>query len=79
MRRLAEELAQRLGDASHVALVEDDSIAPGGAVVTSGGMEVDARIETQLEQMTALLLGTEGDGQVSSETLDRPSSVKGEK
>ena len=67
MRRLAEELAQRIGDASHVALVEDDSIAPGGAVVTSGGMEVDARIETQLEQMTALLLGTEGDGQVRSE------------
>jgi len=62
LRRFAGELSKGLGAARHITLVEDDSIAPGGAVVTAGppsSGEVDARIETQLEQITALLLGTE--------------------
>ena len=62
LRCFAGELSRGLEAARHINLVEDDSVSPGGAVVTAGppsGGEVDARIETQLEQITALLLGTQ--------------------
>jgi flagellar assembly protein FliH len=59
MQRFATELADKLGEKQHLTITEDESIAPGGAVVIAGGMEVDASIETQLEQVTALLLGSE--------------------
>ncbi|MHC4064149.1 MAG: FliH/SctL family protein [Planctomycetota bacterium] len=69
LRRFAAELSGGLAGGSHVALVEDEAINPGGAVVTTGGMEVDARIETQLDQITGLLLGTEAE--VQSEKRER--------
>jgi flagellar assembly protein FliH len=58
--RFAEELADRTNDLGHLKVVEDESISPGGAVVSSGppdAAQVDASIETQLEQITTLLLG----------------------
>jgi flagellar assembly protein FliH len=57
LRRFAADRARQLGRQQHVSVVEDESLAPGGAVVTTGGMEVDASIETQLAQITTLLLG----------------------
>jgi len=65
LRRFAEDLAGRIGKAEHVTVVADESISPGGAVVTAGGpggSEVDATIETQLEQLTWLLLGDSAAG-----------------
>lgn len=59
LQRFAARRAEEFGDRAHVTLLEDDSIAPGGAVVTCGPMEIDARLETQLEQITTLLLGSE--------------------
>ncbi len=58
LRRFAEELHGQLNGKQHLAITEDESIAPGGAVVAAGGMEVDARIETQLDQITTLLVGS---------------------
>ena len=58
LQRFAAELADKLREKQHLTITEDESIAPGGAVVVAGGMEVDAGIETQLEQVTTLLLGS---------------------
>ncbi|MCP4250804.1 MAG: hypothetical protein GY778_27515 [bacterium] len=57
MRQFTAGLSERLGQAGHVELTEDDTMAPGGAVVEAGGTRVDATIETQLEQIAGLLLG----------------------
>ena len=44
---------------SHVELVDDPGISPGGCrVLTRGGGEVDARIETQLDRIVAELMPT---------------------
>ncbi len=69
MRRFAEDVTERLGEVEHVRVVEDESVSPGGAVVTSEGQgrsEVDARIETQLDQIVSLLLGVETEESGSS-------------
>ena len=63
LRNFAAEAAERVTNSQHLTVQEDESIAPGGAVVntdwpTAG--QIDARIETQLEQITTLLLGREG-------------------
>jgi len=50
-------LRQVQGSAA-VRIQVDDSIAPGGCVVQSDRTEVDARLETQAEEIAALLLGT---------------------
>ena len=57
LRRFSREVADELGGKQHLTITEDELIAPGGAVVNAGGMEVDAKIETQLEQITTLLVG----------------------
>jgi flagellar biosynthesis/type III secretory pathway protein FliH len=42
---------------SHVEFVEDASITPGGCrVLTRGGGEIDARIETQLDRIIAEMM-----------------------
>ena len=42
---------------THVELVEDPSITPGGCrVLTRGGGEIDARIETQLDRIIAEMM-----------------------
>lgn len=40
-----------------VRIQADDSIAPGGCVVLNDRTEVDARLETQVDEIVALLLG----------------------
>jgi flagellar assembly protein FliH len=57
LRRFASGLAQEVADAPSITIVEDETLSPGGAVLRAGETEVDARIETQLQQITALLLG----------------------
>ena len=59
LRRFAARRVEEFGQRAQVTLVEDDAIAPGGAVVTCGQMEIDATLEAQLEQISTLLLGSE--------------------
>ncbi len=59
LRHFGAELSGQPGDGQDLSIVEDESIGRGGAVVTCGDMEVDARIETQLAQITDLLLGSQ--------------------
>ncbi|MCG3129756.1 MAG: hypothetical protein FLDDKLPJ_00491 [Phycisphaerae bacterium] len=59
LRTYAESEAVRMQGFSHVRVATDEGIAPGGCRVTWGCSEVDATLETQVGQLTALLLGTE--------------------
>ena len=57
MRTFAADLATRARDYEHVSVIEDESVAPGGCTVTAGGTEIDAGIDTQMEEIVRLLLG----------------------
>lgn len=57
LRRFAAPLLSAMESAEAMELIADDSIAPGGCVVVGRRTEADARLETQLDEMTALLLG----------------------
>lgn len=57
MRRFADDLVARAGGCEHVRVIEDDSVIPGGCVVTTGGSEIDAGIDTQMNEIVRLLLG----------------------
>ena len=50
-----------LANGIHLRFVEDESIQPGGCVIQSGNGEVDASLETQVEQMAAALIGNSAD------------------
>ena len=58
-RALVEEvlpaLVDRLGNAAHVALRDDDTVGAGGCVITTAGGQVDARIETMLDRLAEAL------------------------
>ena len=53
VRQLAAELADRL----RLSVVEDDSIQPGGAVVSTPSGEVDASLDGQLQRLRRRVLG----------------------
>lgn len=57
MRRFAGELASRAREYEHMRIAEDESVAPGGCVVTTGGSKIDAGIDTQMNEIVRLLLG----------------------
>jgi flagellar assembly protein FliH len=66
MRRFAAALATGLDEKVHLDLVEDETVGPGGCVLQAGATEVDATIETQLDQIVDILLG-ESSGQGDSD------------
>lgn len=51
IRSIEGELRQMLPDLKELGLVADQSIAPGGCVIETGLGKVDARINTQLNEM----------------------------
>ena len=50
------ELLSELSSLKHIALVEDESITPGGCVVVFGHGRVDATIEKQMQRLVDLIL-----------------------
>lgn len=50
-------LARDVQEKRHVRLTADDTVAPGGCLVTTPEGRVDASIETQLDRIAELLLG----------------------
>lgn len=56
LEALLPEMLNQLTSAEHVNLVEDASIQRGGCMVDYGRGRIDARIETQLEQMIQTLI-----------------------
>jgi flagellar assembly protein FliH len=57
MERFCADLRVQIARGNSVRLAVDESIAAGGCVVRSERTEVDARLETQAEEIAALLLG----------------------
>lgn len=56
LKQFAKDLADRLVDLPHIIFVEDSSIAPGGVMVVTEDGEVDATLETQLQQIATSLM-----------------------
>lgn len=57
LETFAESVLRRVEASPEVRIVADDSLAPGGCQVEAGGTSVDARLETQLEELLSVLLG----------------------
>ncbi|MCC7293904.1 MAG: hypothetical protein IT449_17735 [Phycisphaerales bacterium] len=57
LETFAAEHVKSWGEAVHVRMVPDESIAPGGCVVTAGATQIDADLTTLVRQMNAAILG----------------------
>ena len=57
LRRHCTELVELLGRSDQVELVGDEGISPGGVRLVVGGGEIDATIETQLNNIAEALIG----------------------
>jgi len=63
MRTYAESSVARVGSSRTVAFEPDESMSPGGCRVTGHKTDIDATLETQLDELVSLLTGgTRGDG-----------------
>lgn len=51
------ELARRFGDLSSVKIVPDDTVSPGGCLLTSESGVIDATIESQFGEVERILFG----------------------
>ncbi len=59
MVSFANTLIPKTKSSPSVELVSDDGIAPGGCRVANDTTNIDATLETQVDEMVALLLGSE--------------------
>jgi len=59
MASFANGLIQKVRSSSSVELVSDDRIAPGGCRVANDATSIDATLETQIDEVVSLLLGSE--------------------
>jgi len=57
LTQFAPSVVESLAASRAVTIVEDDSIHPGGCILQTAQTSVDATLETQLDEMVALLLG----------------------
>lgn len=57
----AESVLQQVDASRSVAIVADDTLAPGGCKVLSGRTEIDSTLETQVAEMVSLLADTKID------------------
>lgn len=57
IRTFAPSLLEEVGSSSHIDVVADEDIAPGGCIVRTERSEVDVTLDTQVAEIVALLLG----------------------
>lgn len=62
VRAFLPQLHQRFTDLEPVQLVGDEAVAPGGCVVRTREGEVDATLQTQIDEIARLLLGEGSEG-----------------
>lgn len=60
--KFADDVLRQVDKSRVVGVVSDDSLSPGGCKVESGPTLVDATLETQLDEIVALLTGGEVSG-----------------
>lgn len=56
-----------LGDIRHLALVEDRRVSPGGCLIETASGAIDARVETQLEEIERALVRAQGGAAVAGD------------
>jgi flagellar biosynthesis/type III secretory pathway protein FliH len=56
MKMFAAASLEQIKSTRVIDLVVDDSLAPGGCRVTTGRTQVDATLETQVDEIVSLLL-----------------------
>ena len=57
IRTYAESALQHARASSMVSIEPDDRVAPGGCKVTGSRIEIDATLETQVDELVSLLIG----------------------
>jgi len=57
METFAPALAEKINSSVAVRVAVDESITPGGCVVRTDHVDVDARLDTQVDEIVTLLLG----------------------
>ncbi len=57
MQKFAPALTEKLNASVAMRVSADESVAPGGCIVRNDQVEVDARLNTQVDEIVALLLG----------------------
>lgn len=59
MKTYASTVLERVDASPGVSVIGDESLAPGGCIVETDRSRVDATLETQIAELSALLLGDE--------------------
>lgn len=59
VEKFLESLNQQVADATHVRITADEGVSPGGCVLAGGGGEVDATIDSQLDEIARLMNSSE--------------------
>lgn len=59
IRQFAPTVVQRAGESTVLDMVGDESISPGGCIVETPRGRVDATLETQIEELSALMAEAE--------------------
>ena len=62
METFAPTVLATAAEAHAVTIAVDDAISRGGCTVTSGGTDVDATLDTQIDELVSLVLGEERGG-----------------
>ncbi len=70
LKIFAPSVLEKMSASHALGVVEDASMSPGGCVVRTERTRVDARLETQLEELTSLLLGDTKDAESAREAND---------
>jgi flagellar assembly protein FliH len=61
IRTFAPALLEEFNSSSHIDLVADEQVSPGGCIVRTERSEVDVTLDAQVAEIVALLLGEEAD------------------
>ena len=59
MEAFAADLKKRFEEVHSIELIADEAVAPGGCIVITPETEVDATIDTQINELAELLVGPE--------------------
>ena len=62
VEKFLKSQADRVAAGDHVRLIPDEKCAPGGCILSGAGTQVDATLDTQLEQIAQLMVGAETGG-----------------
>ncbi|MHC5109861.1 MAG: FliH/SctL family protein [Planctomycetota bacterium] len=73
IRSYAVSLLEKIEKTACVGVVEDESLAPGGCVVENENTQVDASLETQIDELVTQLMGSgfSGDDDKQDHNIDQ--------